>query len=276
MLPRNLISASLALTAFVLSFFSNDKSIAEEKRKLNLEQDKVYEHVIKPILSANCTTCHGSSKAKGKIRLHNPEEIKKSESIVEGNIDESTLIERIMLPDDDEDVMPPDGKKRLSPEQKKMLSWWIAEGANFEKTISEVNIPIWLLLCTGFGALFVLLIKRLTEIKSNYLKSAVIKNYRLSRLHLLIISSELLTYFSYLFYCISSNLFPSLKANTPSDYSLLFTMPFVVFGMRYYKYLSLNNDKGDQPEVIIFKNKLLILNFILWVSISSLIIFYRI
>ena len=104
MLPRNLISASLVLTAFVLSFFTNDKSIAEEKRKLNLEKDKVYEHVIKPILSANCTTCHGSSKAKGKIRLHNPEEIKKSESIVEGNIDESTLIERIMLPDDDEDV----------------------------------------------------------------------------------------------------------------------------------------------------------------------------
>jgi len=141
MLPRNLISASLVLTAFVLSFFTNDKSIAEEKRKLNLENDKVYEHVIKPILSASCTTCHGSSKAKGKIRLHNPEEIKKSESIVEGNIDESTLIERIMLPDDDEDVMPPDGKKRLSPEQKKMLSWWIAEGANFEKTISEVNLP---------------------------------------------------------------------------------------------------------------------------------------
>ena len=141
MLPRNLISASLALTAFVLSFFSNDKSIAEEKRKLNLEKDKVYEHVIKPILSANCTTCHGSSKAKGKIRLHNPEEIKKSESIVEGNTDESTLIERIFLPDDDEDVMPPEGKKRLSPEQKKMLSWWIAEGANFEKTIAEVNIP---------------------------------------------------------------------------------------------------------------------------------------
>ena len=57
MLPRNLISASLVLTAFVLSFFTNDKSIAEEKRKLNLEKDKVYEHVIKPILSANFDAC---------------------------------------------------------------------------------------------------------------------------------------------------------------------------------------------------------------------------
>ena len=141
---------------------------------------------------------------------------------------------------------------------------------------SEVNIPIWLLLCTGFGALFVLLIKRLSEIKSSYLKRDVIEKYNLSQLNLLIIASEILTYFSYLFYCISSNLFPSLKANTPSDYSLLFTLPFVIFGMRYYKYLSLENDQGDQPEVIIFRNKLLILNFILWVAISSLIIFYRI
>jgi len=141
---------------------------------------------------------------------------------------------------------------------------------------SEVNIPVWLLLCTGFGALFVLLIKRLSEIKSSYLKRDVIEKYSLSQLNLLIIASELLTYFSYLFYCISSNLFPSLKANTPSDYSLLFTLPFVIFGMRYYKYLSLKNDQGDQPEIIIFRNKLLILNFISWVAISSLIIFYRI
>ncbi len=141
---------------------------------------------------------------------------------------------------------------------------------------SVANIPIWLLLCTGFGALFVLLIKRLSEIKSSYLKRDVVEKYNLSQLNLLIITSELLTYFSYLFYCISSSLFPSLKANTPSDYSLLFTLPFVIFGMRYYKNLSSKNDQGDQPEIIIFRNKLLILNFILWVAISSLIIFYRI
>ena len=124
-----------------LLFFLSSATFAEEKRKLDPEKDKIYEHIIKPILSSNCTTCHGSSKAKGKIRLHNPEEIKKSESVVAGDIDESMMIERIMLPIDDEEVMPPDGKKRLSEEHKKMLSWWIAEGANFDKKISEVNVP---------------------------------------------------------------------------------------------------------------------------------------
>ena len=118
MLLQNLISRSLAFSMSSLLFLSS-ATFAEEKRKLDPEKDKIYEHIIKPILSSNCTTCHGSSKAKGKIRLHNPEEIKKSESVVAGDIDESMMIERIMLPEDDEEVMPPEGKKRLSEEQKK-------------------------------------------------------------------------------------------------------------------------------------------------------------
>ena len=132
--PQNSIPRSVTLAILSTSLFAYTSLVAEEKRKIDLEKDKVYEHVIKPILSANCTTCHGSSKSKGKIRLHNPEEIKKSESVVAGKVDESMMIERILLPEDDEEVMPPEGKKRLSSEQKKMLSWWIAEGANFEKT----------------------------------------------------------------------------------------------------------------------------------------------
>ncbi|MEC7856691.1 MAG: c-type cytochrome domain-containing protein [Verrucomicrobiota bacterium] len=139
--PQNFIPRFVTLAILSASLFAHTSLIAEEKRKIDLEKDKVYEHVIKPILSANCTTCHGSSKSKGKIRLHNPEEIKKSESVVAGNVDDSMMIERILLPEDDEEVMPPEGKKRLSSEQKKMLSWWIAEGANFEKTISETNVP---------------------------------------------------------------------------------------------------------------------------------------
>jgi len=141
---------------------------------------------------------------------------------------------------------------------------------------SEISIPVWLLLCTGFGALFVLLIKRFSEANSSYIKRDVIEKYSLKKLNLLINASEILTYLSYLFYCLSFSLFPSLNTNTPSDYSLLITLPFVIFGMRYYKYLTLKNNQGDQPEIIIFRYKLLILNFVAWVAISSLIIFYRI
>ena len=79
---QNLILRSLACSMLLL-LFSTSVTLAEEKRKLDPEKDKIYEHVIKPILSSNCTTCHGSSKAKGKIRLHNPEEIKKSGNLLQ-------------------------------------------------------------------------------------------------------------------------------------------------------------------------------------------------
>ena len=136
------LNAIITITAVsTVSFMIQVASAEDEKRKVNPETDKAYEHVIAPILASRCTGCHGAIKAKGKFRLHTKEEIQKSETVVGGKVGESSLIERIMLPDDDEDVMPPEGKDRLSAEQKKIINWWIAEGASFDKKISELNVP---------------------------------------------------------------------------------------------------------------------------------------
>lgn len=112
-----------------------------EDRKLNLKQDKAYEHVVAPIFASVCSSCHGAEKKKGKLALHTKEEILKAEVIVAGDPAASSVVERIMLPADDEDVMPPEGKTQLSAEQKKLLEWWIAEGADFEKKIAELKVP---------------------------------------------------------------------------------------------------------------------------------------
>ena len=61
--------------------------------------------------------------------------------MVIGKPEESELISRIMLPADDEDVMPPEGKTQLTAEQKSLLSWWIAQGAAYDKKISELTVP---------------------------------------------------------------------------------------------------------------------------------------
>ena len=141
MLLQKLIAIITITALSAVSFMIQNASAEDEKRKVNPETDKAYEHVIAPILASRCTGCHGANKAKGKIRLHTQDEIKKSETVVGGKAEDSTLIERIMLPDDDEDVMPPEGKDRLSAEQKKIINWWIAEGASFDKKISELNVP---------------------------------------------------------------------------------------------------------------------------------------
>lgn len=141
MLLQKLIAIITITAVSTVSFMIQNASAEDEKRKVNPETDKAYEHVIAPILASRCTGCHGANKAKGKFRLHTKEEILKSETVVGGKVEESTLIERIMLPDDDEDVMPPEDKDRLSAEQKKIINWWIAEGASFDKKISELNVP---------------------------------------------------------------------------------------------------------------------------------------
>lgn len=60
--------------------------------------------------------------------------------LVAGNAAGSHMIERVLLPESDEDHMPPDGKKPLSDEQIKLLSWWIDEGAPFDKKVAQVNV----------------------------------------------------------------------------------------------------------------------------------------
>ena len=76
-----------------------------------------------------------------KAEGYTPEEITKSKTIVADEDGDISMVMRINLPDEDEDVMPPEDKERLSAEQKKLIGWWVAEGASFDKKISELKVP---------------------------------------------------------------------------------------------------------------------------------------
>ena len=144
---------------------------------------------------------------------------------------------------------------------------------SIEETIS---VSIWLVLCTGFASLFVLSIKRFSEITNDKLTSrSSLSGNKSKLLYSSINLNELLTYISYSFYCISINFSSIFSANTPSDLSLLITLPLVILGMKRFKRDSLNSSYGDQPEDIIFKSKFIILIFFSWIIISSLIIYVR-
>jgi len=109
--------------------------------KVNLQQAIYYDDLVKPILESKCYGCHGSSKQKGKLRLDEPQHILKgSESgaiLVAGKVDESEMIDRLLLPLNDEDHMPPKEKKQLSEKEIAVLKIWIASGADFKKSVVE-------------------------------------------------------------------------------------------------------------------------------------------
>ena len=93
-----------------------------------------YASQLAPIFRSECYECHHTSKkVKGDLALDDAkmsESIGAGQHIVPNEPKKSTMLIYCALPDDDEDVMPPKGKNRLTPAEMKMLETWIAEGAS--------------------------------------------------------------------------------------------------------------------------------------------------
>jgi uncharacterized membrane protein len=119
------------------------KSASTDFSKVDIEKAKFYSDLVQPILESKCYSCHNASKQKGKLRLDGAEHILKGGKngivLVANKVDESEIIDRLLLPLDEEDHMPPKEKKQLSSVEIEILKNWIASGANFEKTVAELG-----------------------------------------------------------------------------------------------------------------------------------------
>jgi len=105
-----------------------------------LEEAIVFDHVIKPVFDKKCITCHNADKSKGELILKDSLSIAtggKSGKLFEP--DESLLLKRIHLPEDDKKHMPPSGKSQLTDEEIVLLEQWIKGGTPFTKKV--VNLP---------------------------------------------------------------------------------------------------------------------------------------
>lgn len=102
----------------------------------------VYEELIRPILEKKCYSCHGSDKQKGKLRLDSPEFLLKGgedgPALEAFHPGKSLMMIRMLLPDSDEDHMPPKGKPQVTGEEKALIEWWISDGADFRKKSREL------------------------------------------------------------------------------------------------------------------------------------------
>ena len=64
---------------------------------------------------------------------------KKGVVLVAHKADESEMINRLLLPLDEKDHMPPKEKSQLSSTEIEILKQWISSGANFEKSVVELG-----------------------------------------------------------------------------------------------------------------------------------------
>jgi uncharacterized membrane protein/mono/diheme cytochrome c family protein len=105
----------------------------------------VFQHVILPIFEAKCNKCHGEEKQKGELRLDTFELTMKGgengNNIVAGKPTDSLTMQRIDLPADDDEHMPPDGKDQLTPAETAAIRYWIQAGASATQKVSEAQFP---------------------------------------------------------------------------------------------------------------------------------------
>lgn len=90
-----------------------------------------YARQVAPILKQRCGDCHttGSKKPKGDFAINRLEDMQKQ--VKGGEPQKSSLLICITLPEDDEDVMPPKGKGKVTPQEVATIRQWIQEGASF-------------------------------------------------------------------------------------------------------------------------------------------------
>jgi uncharacterized membrane protein len=104
----------------------------------------VYDDVIVPVFEAKCMGCHNDSRSKGELSMVSLQNIVKggesgAAGIVPGIADSSELYRRLILPEEDDERMPPKGKTPLTASETALVKLWINAGANTKVRVEDVR-----------------------------------------------------------------------------------------------------------------------------------------
>jgi 4-hydroxybenzoate polyprenyltransferase len=138
----------------------------------------------------------------------------------------------------------------------------------------EVAISSWLLICTMLLALFLAMGKRRHEIvllegdAANH--RPILKEYNTTLLDQMISVVTASTLIAYCLYTISEETVAKFGTR-----KLIYTVPFVLYGIFRYLYLIHLKAGGGSPESLIIKDKPLLLDLFLWIAASVLILGLR-
>ncbi len=140
-----------------------------------------------------------------------------------------------------------------------------------------VNLPVseWLLICTLLLSLFLGFGKRRHEL--TLLEStandhrAVLAHYSPYFLDQMIIIVTASTVMSYVLYTVSEETVQKFGTK-----HLLFTVPFVLYGIFRYLYLVHKREEGGNPTKTLFTDVPLLVSVFLWIGLSVFIIYYHV
>lgn len=134
-----------------------------------------------------------------------------------------------------------------------------------------INVPVspWLVLCTGLLALFLASAKRRHELLLLRERSAdhrpVLREYNAELLDSFMVTLSAATITSYALYTFFETRAPG--------YSMMLTIPFVIYGVLRYQSLVLMNGGGAKPEEVLLSNRPTMMAVGLW-AIAAIVVLY--
>lgn len=113
--------------------------------KSKTEDDMLlYEDVVVPIFEAKCVSCHNPQKSKGGFVMSTYSSLLKAgesglPSLTPGSPEKSELYNRVHLPTDHKDHMPPEGKTPMTADEVSILKYWISHKASDSIRVNDVR-----------------------------------------------------------------------------------------------------------------------------------------
>jgi hypothetical protein len=130
----------------------------KEIEQIALEEAEIFQHLVQPILESKCIACHKEGKVKGELRMDHLAGLQKGGKtgpfFIPGDTENSLLIQRIHLPMENEEHMPPKNKAQLTEEELEILRLWVASSGSFDQKITELSReePLFVLASNKFSA----------------------------------------------------------------------------------------------------------------------------
>jgi len=138
----------------------------------------------------------------------------------------------------------------------------------------EVTISSWFLICTILLALFLAISKRRHELvlleDSASDHRPILEEYNPYLLDQMIAVVTASTLVAYCLYTISEETVAKFGTT-----KLIFTVPFVLYGIFRYLYLIHQKTEGGSPEVLIIKDRPLLIDIFLWIASAILILYLK-
>jgi 4-hydroxybenzoate polyprenyltransferase len=138
----------------------------------------------------------------------------------------------------------------------------------------KVEISSWLLICTTLLALFLAMGKRRYELvlldKDAVSHRPILREYNTYLLDQMISVVTASTLLAYCLYTISAETVAKFGTR-----KLIFTVPFVLYGIFRYLYLIHQKAAGGTPEALIIRDKPLLVDIFLWIAAAALILHFK-